>query len=643
VAGRIRDADIALVRERARIEDVVGEHVQLRPAGGGSLVGLCPFHEEKTPSFNVRASTGVYYCHGCQQGGDVIKFVRDLDGLSFVEAVERLAHKAGITLTYEGGGTTSRSVTSQRQRLLDAHRVANTFYTEQLSANPGAKAGWDLLAARGFDAEVIGRFGVGYAPQGWDELSRHLLARRFTAEELQLAGLAKQGARGGLVDRFRHRLLWPIRDLAGEVVGFGGRRLSDDEKAGPKYLNSPETPLFKKSTLLYGADLARRDIVHRYQVVIVEGYTDVMACHVAGVTTAVATCGTSFGADHVGVIRRLLWDSDAQRGEVIFTFDGDAAGQKAALRAFEHEERFVTQTFVAVEPSGLDPCDLRLAKGDAAVRELVASRVPLLEFALRGVITRHDLNSVEGRVAALDAAAPIVNRIKDWSLRQRYAVQLDRWTGFNDEAFVLRRVFEHPSAPTAPTAGRAPTRGGAANQTAGAPAQRAASRGPGTAPDEAGVLVERETLKVALQYPGLAGPSFDALDPDVFTVAEHRAVLGAIAGAGGVTEGLVAAGDGVAWVARVVAATPHEPVVQLINALAVEPMRVDHDVDDRYVERQIARVQELAVTRRIVELKSRVQRLNPVTDPETFNRDYGELIALEQHKRELRERGAGAA
>ncbi|MBX6389489.1 MAG: DNA primase, partial [Frankia sp.] len=447
MAGRIRDADIALVRERNPIEDVIGEHVQLRPAGGGNLRGLCPFHEEKTPSFNVRPSLGVYHCFGCQQGGDVFSFVREIDGLTFREAVERLARRAGITLTYEGGGTTTRSVVSQRQRLLDAHRAAAEFYAEKLASSPAASPAWGFLTARGFDADVVAHFGVGYAPAGWDELSRHLLARRFSAEELVLGGLARHGGRGGLIDRFRHRLVWPIRDLSGEVVGFGGRRLADDdEKAGPKYLNTPETPLFRKSALLYGADLARREIARRYQVVVVEGYTDVMACHLAGVPPAVAPSGPAFGSEHVAVIRRLLMDSAAQRGEVIFTFDGDEAGQKAALRAFEHEERFVTQTYVAVEPSGLDPCDLRLARGDAAVRELVASRVPLFEFAIRGVLSRYDLNSTEGRLAALDAAAPLVNRLKDRGLRQRYAVNLDRWLGFLDEEFVLRRVAEHPSA-----------------------------------------------------------------------------------------------------------------------------------------------------------------------------------------------------
>ncbi|ONH22061.1 DNA primase [Pseudofrankia asymbiotica] len=642
MTGRIPDGVIALVRERARIEDVIGEHVQLRPAGSDNLRGLCPFHEEKTPSFNVKPSTGVYHCFGCEQGGDVIRFVREIDGLTFPEAVERLARKAGVTITYEGGGTTSRSVVSQRQRLLEAHRVAAQFYAEQLSTAASAVAGQDFLATRGFDADVAAHFGVGYAPQGWDELTRHLLARRFTPEELELGGLAKRGARGGLIDRFRHRLVWPIHDLSGEVVGFGGRRLADDdEKAGPKYLNSPETPLFKKAHLLYGADLARREIGRRYQVVVVEGYTDVMACHLAGVATAVATCGTAFGAEHVGTVRRLLMDSDVRRSEVIFAFDGDAAGQKAAMRAFEHEERFVAQTYVAVEPSGLDPCDLRLAHGDAAVRDLVASRVPLVEFALRQVLGRHDLNSIEGRVAALDAAAPIVNRIKDWSLRQRYAIQLDRWTGFNDEEFVLRRVTEHPSAPMLD--GPPGRRGGKGAGSAGSPAaQRGARGGAAGGPDDPGVIVERETLKIALQCPGLAGPMFDELDAEVFTVPEHRAVLGAIAAAGGVSAGLVAAGDVPRWVGMVVAATPHESVARLVTALAVESMLVDHEVDDGYVAAQLARVQEAAIDRRINEVKSRVQRLNPVTDPEVFNQAFGELVALEQYKKELRGRGSGA-
>ncbi|SBW22271.1 DNA primase [Candidatus Protofrankia californiensis] len=635
MAGRIRDADVAAVRDRSPLADIVGDYVQLRPVGSGQLRGLCPFHDEKTPSFNVRPQVGAYHCFGCGVGGDVIAFVRAIDGLSFPEAVERLARRAGITLTYEGGGVTSRAVTSQRQRLLDAHRVAAEFYAERLeSADAGD--GRDFLSARGFDREAAARFGVGYAPAGWDTLTRHLMGRHFTAAELVLGGLAKQSSRGSLIDRFHRRLVWPIHDLAGDVVGFGARRLAADDP-GPKYLNTPETPLFKKANLLYGADIARREIARRYQVVVVEGYTDVMACHLAGVPTAVASCGTAFGSEHVTVLRRLLMDQSEHRGEVVFTFDGDEAGRKAAIRAFEFEERFVTQTFVAIEPSGLDPCDLRIQRGDAAVCDLVAARVPLVEFAIRGKLTGFDLNTTEGRLAALDAAAPLINRLKDRGLRHRYAVNLDNWLGFLDEEFVVRRVAEHQ--PRGGIGGVASLDG----PVRGRVDRPDRSRQRDVVADDAVVAVEREVLKVALQYPGLAGPVFDTLSPELFTVRAHHGVREVIAAAGGVCAGLSAAGDVSTWVSAVAEAAGQDELRRFVIELAVEAVFCDHDVDDRYVDEQMSRVQELQVTRRIADLKSRVQRLNPVTDAETFKHAYGELIALEQHKRQLRERGLGAA
>ena len=202
--------------------------------------------------------------------------------------------------------------------------------------------------------------------------------------------------------------MWPIRDSSGDTIGFGARRIFDDDRIEAKYLNTPETPIYKKSQVLYGIDLARREIARASQAVIVEGYTDVMACHLAGVKTAVATCGTSFGDDHARVIRRLLHDHDEFRGEVIFTFDGDEAGQKAALRAFEGDQIFAGQTYVAVEPSGLDPCDLRLKQGDAEVRELVARRVPLYRFVLANVVQRYDLDRADGRIDAMREAAKLV-------------------------------------------------------------------------------------------------------------------------------------------------------------------------------------------------------------------------------------------
>ncbi|MGE5830810.1 MAG: DNA primase, partial [Micromonosporaceae bacterium] len=363
--GKIRDEDIALVRERTLIVDVISEYVTLKPAGGGNVKGLCPFHDEKTPSFNVAPAKGVYFCYGCGAGGDALTFVMNQEHLSFVEAVERLAARANVELRYvDAGPATSRGSSGQRQRLVAAHTAAVDFYVDQLTG-AGARPAREFLAQRGFDKAAAESYGCGYAPEGWDGLTKHLRQRGFSAEELVAAGLCKPARSGSLIDRFRRRLLWPIRDLTGDPIGFGARKLFDDDD-GPKYLNTPETPLYKKSHVLYGIDQAKREIAKQGRAVIVEGYTDVMACHLAGVSTAVATCGTAFGADHIGVLRRLLMDTDAYAGEIIFTFDGDAAGQKAALRAFDDDQRFVAQTYIAVSPDGMDPCELRLAKGDVA-------------------------------------------------------------------------------------------------------------------------------------------------------------------------------------------------------------------------------------------------------------------------------------
>ena len=428
MAGRIRDEDVALVREKARIDEIVRDYVALKPAGGGSLKGLCPFHDERSPSFHVTPSRGMYYCFGCQEGGDVITFVQKLDHLTFAESVEKLAGRTGVTLRYVEGGAGVNRQQGQRTRLVEANRTAEEYFVAQLTA-PEAAPARAFLTERGFDAEVAADFRLGFAPKSWDSLTSHLRQKGFTDAELLAAGLVSQGNRG-VYDRFRGRLIWPIRDLAGDVVGFGARRLLEDDD-GPKYLNTPETPLYKKSQVLYGIDRARKEISKQQRVVVVEGYTDVMACQLAGVPVAVATCGTAFGGEHIKVLRRLLMDDDRMRGEVVFTFDGDAAGQRAALKAFDDDQRFVAQTFVAVEPHGLDPCDLRQQHGDAAVRSLVDHRVPLFEFAIRSTLAGYDLESAEGRVAALREAAPIVARIKDPALRPEYTRRLAGWLGMD--------------------------------------------------------------------------------------------------------------------------------------------------------------------------------------------------------------------
>jgi DNA primase len=616
VAGRIKDEDVALVRDRTVIADVVSEYVTLKPAGGGNVKGLCPFHDEKTPSFNVSTAKGVYFCYGCGAGGDAISFLMTLEHLSFVESVERLAAKAGIQLHYvEAGPSSSRPHQGQRQRLVAANAAAADFYAGQL-ATAGAQVARQFLAERGFDKDAAATYGCGFAPDAWDALTRHLQQKGFSNEELVTAGLSKTSRSGNLIDRFRRRLIWPIRELTGDVIGFGARRLFDDDD-GPKYLNTPETPLYKKSHVLYGVERAKKEIAKQGRAVIVEGYTDVMACHLAGVPTAVATCGTAFGTDHIGVLRRLLMDTDAYAGEIIFTFDGDAAGQKAALRAFDDDQRFVAQTYIAVSPDNMDPCDLRLAKGDVAVRDLIARREPLLTFALASHLSRYHLDEAEGRVAALKVTAPLVAKIKDKSLRPEYTRKLAGMLGMDVEV-VARAVVT--------------ATGRAAN--ASAPQQRAAV----PSPTDPRFLVEREALKLALQEPTLAGLVFDAVDETVYVHPVHAAIRTAIAVAGGTA----AASGGATWIESVRDACDDLAGKALISELAVEPLRVAGVPDPQYVHVQTSHLQLFALNRRIGETKSRLQRVNPVEKPEEYHRLFGELLSLEQHARALREQTANS-
>jgi DNA primase len=641
--GRIRQEDIAAVRERSLIADVVGEYIALRPAGGGNLKGLCPFHPERTPSFNVTPGKELYHCFSCGEGGDVIKFVMQMEQLQFGEAIERLAARAGVELRYEAGGYVPGQETGLRRRLIDAHRQAHEFYVERAHADSGRIA-QAFLAERGFSMDDAGKFGVGYSPAAWDELIKLLRTRGFTEDELLKAGLARRTSRGGLIDMFRGRLMWPIRDLTGETIAFGARKLNPDDD--PKYLNTPETQIFKKSQVLYGADLAKREIARRRQAVIVEGYTDVMACHLSGVPTAVATSGTSFGEEHVKILRRLIMDTDGSAGEVIFTFDGDAAGQKAALRAFTLEEKFVTQTFVAVQPEGLDPCDLRLKHGEAAVRDLVARRVPLFEFAIRSVLGKHDLDTREGQFAAIDEAAPIIVRIKDQSKWKRYAVDLDRWIGFSDERYILDRVKRAAGA-MRPARG-APLRSGAAGGARDADGQRRGQASQGQAGEQRAsqpydrsdpvLRVEREALKLAVQWPGLTGPEFDALGAAAFRVPAHAAVFGLVAGCGGVGT----AGRARDWAAALREAAPDDRARAFVTELAVEPLQVSGEPDEKYADVILARVGELAVGREIAAIKAKLQRMNPEEDQAGYGRVFGELVALEQRRKWLLDRATGA-
>jgi DNA primase len=775
VAGLIRDEDIALVRERSRIDEVVADYVTLRNAGGGSQKGLCPFHDEKSPSFNVNPSRGFFHClagetevltfdgpreirelaggthkvlgreadwveapfrsfgvqrlqkitltrnrqtkeifattghrwfvrsgmdgrrevltselkqgdslccvyprsevdpapptpsawvvqavqetereeevfcaevedghafaladniltgncFGCGEGGDVISFLQKMEGLSFADTVERLADRYGVQLRYTEGERPQKRESNLRPKLLEAHKVAAAYYADQL-ASPDAMVGRQFLSERGFDRDAAAKFGIGFAPRDGDALYKHLRQKGFRDEELVTGGLVSEG-RTGHYDRFRGRLLWPIREASGDVIGFGARRLFDDDRIEAKYLNTAETPIYKKSHVLYGIDLARRDIARSSQAVVVEGYTDVMACHLSGVPTAVATCGTAFGEDHTRVLRRLLNDHEEFRGEVIFTFDGDEAGQRAALRAFGGDQQFVGQTYVAVEPDGLDPCDVRLQKGDAAVRELVARRIPLYRFVLSNVVGRYDLDRADGRIDALREAAKLVSSIRDRSKVDAFARELAGMVGVDpDQARAeVRRAAGRPA--------RNEERRQPAGQQRSAPVEDAPAAPPLPDLRDPRFALERETLKLVVQHPDVVGRTARDVDADDFMHPAYRAVWQAVVDCGGPA----GAPAGEVWVNKLRHSVSGEPVAQALSALAVEPLLSTKEPDAAYVAAHVYRLQEVTAMRRINDVKSRLQRTNPVEAAAEYNRMFGELVALEQHRRALREKAIG--
>ncbi|MFF0432275.1 DNA primase [Streptomyces sp. NPDC004327] len=631
MAGRINDDDVKAVRDAVPIDAVVSEYLQLRNAGGGNLKGLCPFHDEKSPSFQVSPSKGLFHCFGCQEGGDTIAFVMKIDHLTFSETVERLAAKAGITLRYEEGGYNPGHQRGERTRLVEAHQAAARYYAEQLGSAE-AEIGRRFLAERGFDQAAAEHFGVGYSPAGWDHLTRFLRGKGFSDRELILSGLSQDGRRGP-IDRFRGRLMWPIKDVGGDVVGFGARKLRDDDN-GPKYLNTPETPIYKKSQVLYGIDLAKKDIAKVSRAVVVEGYTDVMACHLAGVTTAIATCGTAFGGEHIKILRRLLMDNGSAR--VIFTFDGDAAGQKAALRAFEDDQKFAAETYIAIAPDGMDPCELRLAKGDEAVADLVQPRTPLFEFALRQIVSRYDLEIPSGRAAALDEAAPIVARIKNVASQHEVAVQLAGMLGILDTQFVVRRVAQIARW----------QRGGGGKETdrraerkrpydtAGIQAP-VAPAGPALNLRSPAHRTERELLKLALQRPELVSPAFDAYGVDEFTAPPYAAVRQCVQDAGGAT------GAPADYLDAVREAAPDDTVRALVTELAVEAIFAK-TVDEAYAGDQLVTVRLRAVDRRIRDVQGTLARLGAHGDPAQVAAVQNELWVLTQYGQSLRNHGAAA-
>jgi DNA primase len=614
MAGKISPRDIEEVKARVNIADVVGSYVALKPASAGSLKGLCPFHQEKSPSFNVRPLQGFYHCFGCGAGGDVYKFLQEMESLSFYEAVENLAGKVGYTLTYEAGAKGPDQ--GQKSRIYEANAAAAKYFQDQLMTDP-AIPGRDFLKSRGFEKAAAEMFGVGFAPKGWNNLTDHLKSIGFTEEELITASLSSKGERG-LYDKFRGRLIWPIRDTSNQVIGFGARKLFDDDQ-GPKYLNTSETPVYHKSAVLYGIDLAKKEISKSQKVVVVEGYTDVMACHLAGVTTAVATCGTAFGDEHIRILNRMLSANVDNPAEVIFTFDPDEAGQKAAMRAFADADKFHANSFIAVGPDGLDPSDLRVQKGDEAVTLMIENKKPIYEFAIKQKMKNFNLDSVEGRVGAARASASVIATIRDSALRSVYIRELANWVNLDlseVSALVDRAIKEKVVSAVAPLR---------QDSIPEAPVETAFQ-----APDlkDPAVRFERQLLEVLVQQPTMvAAEDLKQLSSGDFLAGAHGAIAKAIYSA------LEHRSD-TNWLPRIAEAL--EPALHsaLRSLAATElPARNEQELE-RYVAGVVNAGFIALLTRQKLSMQAVLRQLDPAETAQ-IEQLQRELISVEERRRKL--------
>lgn len=614
MAGKISSRDIEEVKARVNIADVVGAYVALKPASAGSLKGLCPFHQEKSPSFNVRPLQGFYHCFGCGAGGDVYKFLQEMESLSFYESVENLATRVGYTLTYEAGGQGPDQ--GQKARIYEANAAAAKYFQDQLMSE-AAIPGREFLKSRGFDKQAAELFGVGFAPKGWNNLTDHLKSLGFTDEELISASLASRGERG-LYDKFRGRLIWPIRDTSNQVIGFGARKLFDDDQ-GPKYLNTSETPVYHKSAVLYGIDLAKKEISKSQQVVVVEGYTDVMACHLAGVKTAVATCGTAFGDEHIRILNRMLAANVDNPAEVIFTFDPDEAGQKAAMRAFADADKFHASSFIAVGPEGLDPSDLRVQKGDEAVLQMIQNKKPIYEFAIKQKMKNFNLESIEGRVGAARAAAAVIATIRDQALRSVYIRELANWVNLDlseVSTLVDRAIKDKVVAAVAPMRAE--------------PVAVSSAEPSFQEPDlkDPVVRFERQLLEVLVQQPNLVSDEELAeLVSGDFLATAHAAVANSIRNN---LEHRLDAN----WLARL-AQDIDESLHSLLRSLAATALPVSNEDElGRYVRGVVNSGFVNLLTRQKLSLQAVLRQLDP-SETERVNTIQTELVSIENRRRKL--------
>lgn len=574
--------EIDRVRDSTDLAELAAEVTKVKRSGR-SVMAVCPFHQEKTPSLSIDPSRGLWHCFGCGKQGDVFNWIQETHTTDFVGALELLARRAGVTLTEDPKAAQQRS---QREELVGATALAVEFYKERLKTGADAGPARAYLRGRDYDGAVVDRFEMGYSPASWDDLSRYLREKGVKDATMQAAGLASRSSRGTMVDRFRNRIMFPIFDLRGDPVGFGARLLEGD---GPKYLNSPETPIYKKSRLLYGLNWSKSEMVRSHRAVVVEGYTDVIALHLAGSPVAVATCGTALGTEHLDLLRRFT-------ETVILAFDADEAGAGAALRGFEMSVPGDLDLRVAFLPEGKDPAELVTAGAMDSLTKALDDAYPLIQFRIEREIERFDLSEPEGRGRAVKAAAAVVSQHPDVVVRHEYAVFVSRRTGV-DLDVVLRSLDGRASE---------------ANQPQSRPAPPVRLSGAAKA--------EQELLRLLLANDAELRET--EVTADLFTVPDHRTGYEVLAPA------IAALAPGEPPDLGSLLREVQEPVGPMLRALAM----ADRPLPD--ARDLVIKLKEGALERRIEEIRHELDDVEPGT--ETYSARFTELIALEQQRRQIR-------
>lgn len=611
MAGRIRQEDIEAVRERSDIVKVVSAHLQLKKAGRDSLVGLCPFHTEKTPSLSVSPSKQVYHCFGCGEGGNVFRFVEKVENLSFAEAVERLAAEAGIALRYEGQTAADRRAVGRRQGLHRAvQEAAGLFQRMLVEGREGADAR-AYLGSRGITQTSVERFGIGYAP-GYPDFLLKRMSRTHSPELLVEAGLVAKDGAGALRDRFRGRVMFPIHDLSGNAVGFGGRLLEGPNAPQnvAKYVNSPETTIYRKGTLLYNLNRAKSELSRSGRAFLVEGYTDVIALDQAGIGTAVATCGTALGEDHVKLLSRFT-------ERAVLAFDSDDAGARAAERAYQFHERYPVDISVLVLPRGQDPADFVGAAGGEEFAALADRAVALVEYMIDRSLVGRDLTDLEERARAIRAGLALVAGLDDAVRRQEYARMLAGKVGEPEISVMLE--LEQLFSPPTPT-----------------PSRQEATAARGRVPPHQ--KVEREALKLLIQAPDLCRSRLAGVTAEHFAMPQHRTAFELVREMSA-DRATASAGDrhpAAALVSMAHERARGEQIGKLLAALAVEPAETLGDITPEYVEHIFLRLEEFALKREAEEIRGRLQRLNPLKASEEYDQLYERFVKLEGARRRIR-------